>query len=181
LYSNALEVRVGAKNIMTDRGWVRDLQEIFQFCYNRNLVHLIGVGNTLRRDDGAGIEVARKLRRVRASNELCKIYPPSDRVESIISKIDYSAGQAVIVDAADFNSSPGSIICGAVNSIRTRFFVTHNIPINALPGVSSHLDRIMILGIQPKDIGVGEGFSPPVAESINQIVRVLSELVRRGN
>ena len=176
LGSNALEVRVDRKNIMTDTRWVEDLEAIFQHSCKKSLVHLVGVGNTLRRDDGAGIEVVRKLRRIRASNGLCKVYRPSDRVESVISKIDYDADQAVIVDAADFNSTPGSVICGALNSIRTRFFATHNIPISALPGVSSHLDRIAILGIQPKDIGVGEGFSRPVAESVDQIVRVLSGL-----
>ena len=158
--------------------WSMFLEEIFTSS-NRRMVHLIGVGNPLRRDDGAGVRVIEQLKKLGHRSDSFRIHPPTDRAESLLSEINYETEMALVIDAADFNSTPGSIICETLKSSRSGFFATHDIPIKSLPNVSSNLDRILLLGIQPGDVSLGEGFTEPVSNSIQQVVEVLGALIGR--
>ena len=140
-------------------------------------VNVIGVGNPLRRDDGAGIQVIKQLKMLGNRSDSFRIHTPTDRAESLLVEINYETEKALLIDAADFNSTSGSIFCENLKSSHSGFFVTHNIPIRYLPNVSSNLDRIFLLGIQPGDLSLGEGFSEPVSNSIQQVVQVLRDLI----
>lgn len=142
-------------------------------------VNVIGVGNTLRRDDGVGVQIIKQLKMRRYRSDSFRIHAPTDRAESLLVKINYETERALLIDAADFNSTSGSIFCETLRSSRSGFFVTHNIPIRSLPNVSSNLDRIFLLGIQPGDLSLGEGFSEPVSNSIQQVVEVFGDLIGR--
>lgn len=149
------------------------------FGSNSNCVlHLIGVGNPLRKDDGVGIQVIRKLmkKRRRAGHHFI-IHPPTRTAESIMSMLNYEKDQALVFDAVQCNSAPGSIIFTTLSDSRYGFFTTHNIPLKTIPTVSNHLDSVFVLGIQPSDVEFGEGLSSPVQESMDRVVEQLSKLM----
>lgn len=158
--------------------WLVVLRKLFTRSKG-DTVNVIGVGNLLRRDDGAGIQVTKQLKMLANRSDSFRIHTPTDRAESLLVEIKYETEVALVIDAADFNSTAGSIFCETLKSSRSGFFVTHNIPIRSLPNVSSNLDRIFLLGIQPGDVSLGEGFSRPVSNSIQQIVQVLGDLIGR--
>jgi hydrogenase 3 maturation protease len=167
-------------SFLADR-WRENLKRLF-FSLDQNNLHIFGVGNSLREDDGVGIYLARLLRKKCGSKPVnfCKIHAPSLRVEFMISGIDYGRDEALIFDSVDFGASPGSVILASLSDSRFGFFATHNVPIRELPNVSSHLDRVHILGIQPMDLSVGEGLSSPVNDSVEEVVRVMSRLMGVG-
>lgn len=146
--------------------------------YSNGALHLVGVGNPMRNDDGVGLRIIRELaKRYPATSNHFVIHSPNKRAESTISAIDYEKDKALIVDAVEFNSRPGSIVFTTLSDSRYGFFATHNIPLKSIPSVSSHLDRIFVLGIQPLNIQVGERLSRPVQESMEQTVEELSKIM----
>ena len=165
--------------LLYEGNWVDRLANLFNLGAQRGL-HLIGVGNPMRKDDGLGIRIITGLRkRCGHTPDFVKIHPPSDKVESLKSGIDYTKEKALIFDAVEFDSLPGSIIFSKLNDSRFGFFGTHNIPIRALPNVSSHLNNLLILGIQPGNLEVGEGLSYPVGKSVEEVVSAITGMLRK--
>lgn len=161
---------------MSENDWIESLRRLFSSnC--QNTLHLIGVGNPLRKDDGLGIEVVKKLKKHCRNSKHFKIHSLSFRTESLISKIEYARDKVLIFDAVEFGSFPGAIIVSSMNDSRFGFFATHNIPISALPGISSQLGNLLLLGIQPLDLDVGEGLSDQVSNSVEKVVSALSGLM----
>lgn len=157
--------------------WVGELKDLFR-SDRQGVLHLIGVGNPLRRDDGLGIRLINDLRSKYQKTKSLKVHPPTLRSESLISRIDYSKDKALIFDAVECNSPPGSIVFSSLKDSRFGFFATHNIPMRSLPEVAPHLDRVLLLGIQPKDVDVGEGLSEQVNYSVGKVVSVLTEVMK---
>jgi hydrogenase 3 maturation protease len=138
---------------------------------------LVGVGNPIRRDDSVGIFIVSKLKRKLGSrpNKFVRIRDPSVSSERLLSKLD---GKSVIIfDAIEHNSEPGSIFIVRLEESRFGFFATHNIPLKLVPGLSTNLQNAFVLGIQPEDVGVGEGLSKTVLHSANGIVDKLTQII----
>lgn len=134
----------------------------------------------MRKDDALGIRIITGLRkRCGHTPDFVKIHPPSANIESLISGIDYTKEKALIFDAVEFDSLPGSVIFSTLSDSRFGFFGTHNIPIRALPNVSSHLNNVLILGIQPGNLEVGEGLSYRVRKSVREVVSVILGILRK--
>ncbi len=134
----------------------------------------------MRKDDALGIRIITGLRkRCGHTPDFVKIHPPSANIESLISGIDYTKEKALIFDAVEFDSLPGSVIFSTLSDSRFGFFGTHNIPIRALPNVSSHLNNVLILGIQPGNLEVGEGLSFRVRKSVREVVSVILGILRK--
>lgn len=164
---------------MHELNWVEELTNLFSLSSQTRL-HLIGMGNPFRKDDGLGVQVIRKLRqKCRNAPAYVKIHPPSTTIEYLISEIDYTRDKALIFDAIEFNSFPGSIIFSTLDDSRFGFFGTHNIPIRSLPNVSSNLNRVLLLGIQPGYLEVGEGLSNRVRKSVEDVVSVIIGILRK--
>lgn len=149
---------------------------------NDGLLHLIGVGNPMRNDDGVGIQIITKLRKkCPHTREHFIIHSPSDRAESTISRINYEKDRVLIFDAVECNSAPGSILFTTLGDSRYGFFATHNIPLKSIPFVSSYPDRIFVLGIQTLNIQVGERLSRVVKESMEQTVDQLAKIIGKDH
>jgi len=134
-------------------------------------LHLVGVGNPIRKDDSVGIFICSKLKKKFGTrpNKLVRIYPPF-APELLFSKISLKNGSLIIFDAIEQNSVPGSIIFANIADTRFGYFATHNIPLKLIPNLSERLVNIFVLGIQPEDINVGEGLSEVVRESANEVI-----------
>ena len=144
-------------------------------------IHFVGVGNTLRRDDAAGVQVVSSLGR-----RLGHALPPwvklhtSEAPERTLSGIPPGDG-VVLFDAVRSKFAAGSVVCTTLDDTRYGFFATHNIPLRLIPGLAERQDTAYVIGIEPESIEVGEGLSPAVERSVDALVTEVMRLVRAGN
>jgi hydrogenase maturation protease len=143
-------------------------------------VIVIGVGNELRRDDGAGPAVIAELRR-RSLKDVCLVV--SDGEPSRLIDLWSGVDLAIVVDAVlAAAEEPGRV--RELDSVR-----------EALPGASSHAlglgvaarlgealgrmpARLRIYVIEGADFGYGSGLCPPVARAVTEVADRIAALSR---
>jgi hydrogenase 3 maturation protease len=132
-------------------------------------VVLLGIGNTLRSDDGAGSLLASRLK----DKVPYIVYDAGANPENYLGKIiKDNPDNIIIVDAADFAGKPGEIRLLEGQELKTsNLFSTHNasisLTINYLQ--SSIGADIIILIIQPKSTIFGDSLSPQVDNAVKTL------------
>jgi len=132
-------------------------------------VIILGMGNTLRRDDGAGSVLAGRIKDKVPFIVWDSGMSPENYLEKIIKE---KPDNLVIIDAADFGGSPGEFMVFESEEIKTvNLFSTHNASISlTINYLQNNLKvDIIILTIQPKSISFGDNLSPEVTESLNKL------------
>jgi hydrogenase maturation protease len=157
-------------------GWRREVARCIA-CSPRP-VHFVGIGNELRRDDAAGLNVVSALGRV-----LGALPPPWVRLhpgeppERVLSRIPREDG-VVVIDAVQANVGPGGIVCATLDDTRYGFFATHNVPLRLIPGLTERQDTAYVIGIEPESLEVGEGLTLKVRRSVDALAAEIARQVR---
>ncbi|MCM8780588.1 MAG: hydrogenase 3 maturation endopeptidase HyCI [Candidatus Omnitrophica bacterium] len=132
-------------------------------------VVILGIGNTLRRDDGLGVILAERLK----NRTPFKVFDVGISPENYLGKIvREKPNTVIIIDAVDFGAQPGEFRLLDADDIKTsNLFSTHNISISLLINyLQNNLKAdIIILTVQPKEISLGEGLSPEVKKTVNKL------------
>ncbi|MBU1906426.1 MAG: hydrogenase 3 maturation endopeptidase HyCI [Candidatus Omnitrophica bacterium] len=129
-------------------------------------VVILGIGNTLRSDDGIGSLLASRLK-----DKLSYIvYDAGVSPENYLGKVDKDKpDNLVIIDAVDFGGKPGEFRAVDGEGIKTtNLFSTHNASLSMLINFlqsNSKMD-IIVLIIQPKTIAFGDKLSPEIRETL---------------
>lgn len=147
---------------------------------------VIGVGNPLRRDDGVGPEVIRLLSENR---ERYNLSPDTDLVDGGtdgLGLIEYLKNykKVIIIDAVEMKLTPGTIKVftpvEAVMNINSDALSTHGFGIAELIKLAKELDispELIIVGVQPEDVGYGEKLTAPVSSVRDNLIKlVLNQL-----
>jgi len=155
--------------------WREKLRETI--ADDRRPVHLVGVGNGLKTDDGAGLEIASALRsRLGASPAPgVRIHTFTPMPERLLSKLASRECRVVVFDAVEASAEPGEVVFRPMADTKYGFFGTHNIPLKLVPGLGERLGDFYLVGVQPASLEVGEGLSETVRESVNEIIAVVAE------
>lgn len=143
---------------------------------------IIGIGNEYRRDDGAGLVVARKIKTKNMSS--VKVIEQSGEGAALMEAWG-GADTVVLIDAVQSNGSPGAIyrFDAHAESIPTRFFnySTHAFGVSEAIGLARVLDQLppslIVFGIEGKDFGEGEGLSPEVGRASHDVLDDLKQLI----
>jgi hydrogenase 3 maturation protease len=141
-------------------------------------VVILGIGNSLKSDDGAGPLLANRLK----DKDNFLVFDAGTCPENYLGKvIKARPDTVVIIDAADFGGTPGELrIIEAKQLNSVNLFSTHNasllLTVNYLQ--SNLKVDIIILIIQPKSIVLGEQFSLEVTKSINRLEDWFSQFTR---
>lgn len=150
---------------------------------NLEPVLILGLGNSLVGDDGVGPRVIQELR--------ARNLPPGVVVAeggtAGLGLINLLEGyqRAIIVDAVDMDQSPGQIARFTPHEARLNMAQTplspHQLGIGDTLALAQTLGMdlpdLVIVGIQPGQMALGEGLSPDVEKAIPHVVRaVLWEL-----
>ena len=140
-------------------------------------IHLVGVGNELKTDDAAGLEIASSLRTRLGTSPApgVKIHACTPMPERLLSKLASGEGRIVVFDAVEASAKPGEVVFRPMADTKYGFFGTHNIPLRLVPGLGERLGDFFLVGIQPASLEVGLGLSERVRESVNEIVAVVAE------
>jgi hydrogenase 3 maturation protease len=139
-------------------------------------VLIIGAGNSLRGDDGAGPAFITLLE----GQTGAVLIDAGDAPESCTGKVLSAAPDAIVfVDAANFGGSPGDVIVLEPDDMAGCAISTHQMPLNLffqyLRGNCSA--DILGLGIQPAQIEFGESMNSAVVESIEALAHIFKELL----
>jgi hydrogenase maturation protease len=141
---------------------------------------IVGAGNAFRRDDGAGLATACRLRGALPGD--VRVITKEGNLASLID--DWQGAEAVVViDATSSGSEPGTI----------RRYDAHERP---LPSVFSRSSthafgvaevvelarvlgrlpaRVVVFGIEGADFTQGQGLSPDVDAAVAEVVRRVTE------
>jgi hydrogenase 3 maturation protease len=135
---------------------------------------VLGIGNTLKLDDGAGVEVVRKSKLQKTNyKQGIEFLDGGSAPENFTGEIKrLKPDTLVIVDAIDFPGQPGEVRIIAEEKISDSGFTTHNMSMRTyidflrqdLPELS-----VVVVGIQPKKVAFGEGLSPEVQKGVDEI------------
>lgn len=131
---------------------------------------LLGIGNTLRRDDGVGNYVASRFRARGWLVLDCGTMP--ENFSGVVRR--HRPELLVLVDAADLGITPGSFRIIAPDQISDVSTGTHNLPLSHLIMIlSESAGCIIFIGIQPGEVGDGEGITQAVREGADQLIDLL--------
>lgn len=132
-------------------------------------VVILGIGNTLRGDDGIGSLLAGRIK----GKVPFTVFDAGESPENYLEKIIREKPDTIlIIDAVDFGASAGEYDILEAGGIRTaNLFSTHNASISlAINYLQRHIEAdIIILIIQPKTIAFGDTLSPELTETLDKL------------
>ncbi|MFH1123275.1 MAG: hydrogenase maturation protease [Pseudomonadota bacterium] len=143
---------------------------------------ILGAGNPLMKDDGIGVHIAHELEKL-GMPEGVKVLDVGTRGLALVDLMR-EAPKVVFLDAVEMGENPGTVKIFAQQDIKIAAdkikFSLHEIGlpqvllIASLQGVSP---EVVIVGIQPKDLGWGTGLSPELERAVPNILEcVLGEM-----
>lgn len=144
-----------------------DLNSILQ--QKDKKIVFVGIGNLLKRDDGAGVYISTNIRNTSGITSLTV----EVSIENYIGKINsLNPDILVLIDCVNMGMPPGSHKIIPVSQIEDLTFNTHNISLKRL----SEFFRmpVYILGIQPEKIDFGENMSYIVKEEADRIIDTIN-------
>jgi hydrogenase 3 maturation protease len=141
-------------------------------------VLLLGVGNELRSDDGAGAILARRLEnRVRAT-----IMNAGSALESFLSPVLREAPHTVaLIDAVDFDGQAGELRVFSAADLGLARLGTHGMS----PGLfmetleQEGVPHALLIGIQPGTTAVGQEITSEVQSALETLETVLTRILGR--
>ena len=133
------------------------------------MVVVCAVGNPWRGDDGAGIEVAKRL------EDKYKVLYCESNPENYIDEVKkLKPDKLIIVDAADFLGEPGEFKKISPEEIDRHTISTHTIPISLFVElVKESCGEIEIWGIQAKNTDFGNSLSIEIMEGVERLAKLL--------
>lgn len=134
---------------------------------------VVGVGNTLKGDDGAGPEVIALL----GGRIAAPIVDASEVPENYGGWVVKESLESVIfVDAVDFGGEPGEFRIIPLQKLLFSASSTHRL---SLHYVIRYLEEewggdAILVGVQPKSLKLGDGLSAEVAEGVRALADALA-------
>ena len=143
---------------------------------------VLGIGNDLRGDDGAGLEVARRLRAAGVRALGCAGDPSG--------LLDVWEGErdVILVDAVRSGAAPGTLhrMDARARPLPTRLFCgsTHHVGVADAVELGRALgrlpERLRIVGIEGESFATGTGLSPAVDRAVEAVAAELSRGPHEG-
>ena len=171
------------------------LRELKKLSGSKTII--VGIGNTLKGDDGAGPLICEKLKSAGISAEVIDAGTvPENYIQPIIKKAPQNL---LLIDAMDFGASPGTIQIFETENLSSSVVSTHALsprlfaevvcrsikahPVRNSTNGSEASEKtvsngvnIYFIGIQPAQIGLGQAVSGLVSQAVEQLCHVLTEI-----
>ena len=153
---------------------------------SHSVVLILGLGNPLRRDDGIGPRVIAELQRQGLPDAIMALDGGTGGLD--ILGIIEGWDNVIIVDAADVDAGRGAIEPGEFVRFKPAQvqlkesddnFSLHHAGLAEVLGLARALGHalpsIVIFGVQPGDVGWGEGLSADVEAGLSKLVETVRE------
>jgi hydrogenase 3 maturation protease len=158
-------------------GNAREFQKLEAWLSDARKVAVVGIGNTMRRDDAVGVEITKLLQGKVSSNVLLieAETMPEDHIDKIV---EFHPSHVLVLDSGLIRGKPGRVKLLA--SIENK------------PAISSHMlplqvfcvylkkalkAKIIMLIIQPKSTEMGEGLTSELTNATQKIAALLVRIL----
>lgn len=147
---------------------------------------VLGLGNLLHADDGAGAQAIKRLREdARVPGDVSLVEGGTLGLELLPYVWDCS--RLIVIDAVDVGETPGTVVKMSgeeLNSIPGKSSV-HQLGVSdllvALRMLAERQPQVVLLGVQPESTEWSTELSPPVAASLDSLVEAaIRELCHQG-
>jgi hydrogenase 3 maturation protease len=142
-------------------------------------VAVLGIGNRLRGDDGAGSELASALQ----GADVGWVFDGEEVPETMVGAIAAAAPDTVLlVDAVELQAAPGSVALLEPDQTASYLPTTHRVPAGLLMEIIERVTaaRCLLLGVQPGAIGLGQPMTPPVRAAVEELAELLAGVLAPG-
>ena len=144
----------------------------------RSRLIVIGLGNSFRGDDAAGLAVARAL------GDDPRVLVHEGEPIDLLDRWE-EAGEVIVVDAARSGAAPGTVhhLDGLAEPV-TAGGSTHAFGLAQTLALARALGRapanVKVIGIEGERFGAGDGLSPAVAQAVERVRRGLHARLEAG-
>lgn len=145
---------------------------------------VVGVGQALRGDDGAGPALIRRLEAALPATAHLLLVDAAHAPENILGPIIRFRPSAVLfVDAVRAGQPPGTILWLPAAAADATGGSTHTLPLNVLAEfiTAERGAAVYVLGIQPATTEFGSALSPAVAHAVAQVAAEITAYWRKLN
>lgn len=142
----------------------------------RGRVIVVGIGNELKADDGAGPAVVAGLRGRHAD----AVIDAGQAPENYVAPIRRAEPDTIIlVDAADFGGAPGEVKTAGVEDVRGLMLGTHAAPLSMFMRVVAEETgaAVVLVAIQVKATELGGAMSDEVGTAVSALVNELNGML----
>lgn len=137
---------------------------------------IVGMGDRMKADDGAGSLIAEKLAKVVKRRDV-KIIDAGNAIENYVGIIEkFKPDKVVVIDAVDFGGKPGEIRTFKCEELQELTTSTHSF---SLPLLLNHIHSragatCKVIGIQPGKIALYERMSLEVEKAVKEIADLIT-------
>lgn len=137
-------------------------------------VVVLGLGNTLMRDEGVGVRAAERLRQLAPPD--VEVVEAGTLGPATLPEVE-GATDLLILDAVDAGRPPGTIVQVEPSALGPRgaSLSAHDFVVADLLVMLEHVGRpprrTLVLGVQPAVVGPGTALSPEVERALPGLVR----------
>jgi len=133
---------------------------------------LMGIGNTLRGDDGIGSIIAQSFKDRDWLSINCGVVP--ENFTSIIKK--NRPNLVALIDAVEMDLKSGEFRIISPDRISALHLTTHSMPLSFLISyLKEYTQELIFIGIQPEVINYSNSVSPNVLKSSEKITKILKD------
>lgn len=138
--------------------------------YNKDKVVFVGLGNELRADDAAGLELVKRIKAkevFKNSHFIIARQNPENYLQTILN---YDPDIVIFIDAAEWNANPGEIKIFNDEEISQTEFSTHTFSIKMIEDylLNQKQMNFMFIGIKPFQTNFEQSLSAPVNSAIEK-------------
>ena len=155
------------------------------FSENQPKVVVVGIGNTLLKDEGIGVHIANTLQEIAPLDSNLEIIDGGTSPDVFLNLKDIE--KLIIVDAAEGSGEPGTLYRYDPESLFNDSSLLTSIHQVGIPQSLKLMDhygikpkQIIVYGIQPKDIDWGLEPSDELKQKIPEIVKIILKEVKAG-
>jgi hydrogenase 3 maturation protease len=137
---------------------------------------IVGIGNTLKGDDGVGPLICHQLQLSKICAEIIDAGTvPENYIQRIIKK---TPKNLLIIDAVDFQAALGTIEIFRPERLNSTIFSTHTLsPRLFAEMVSRNIEvDVYFVGIQPAHTRLSDPMSPQVSQAARQLAQILIDV-----
>jgi len=132
---------------------------------NDKKILFVGIGNLLKRDDGAGAYISSGIMK-KAGRDVLTVEVSLENYIGKINNLDPDI--LVLIDCVEMGAAPGTCRLMSVDKTDDLTFNTHNI---SLRRISEFFTMpVYLLGIQPENIDFGENLTYLVKQQADKII-----------
>jgi hydrogenase maturation protease len=146
---------------------------------------VLGIGNTLLRDEGCGVHVIQHLQRRYGQSRPDVCFLDVGTLSFTLAGFLENTSQLIVVDAAELNAKPGAIrtfvdahMDNFLNACKRS---VHDIGLQDLLDIARLIDHLLskrpLIGIQPQQVEWGDQPSRAVAKAIPKAAKRVLQLI----